>query len=72
MAFSYSLLKRADSLSLVEAMNPRNIKPVNAIIGPVIEPVRGDFKLSIPKINAIPATCPMSNRKPFEVPSETG
>ena len=51
---SAGLLSKVDSLSHNELRKLRNIKPIIRINGRVIDPVAGDLKLSMPKINAIP------------------
>jgi len=52
--FSVCFLRKDDSLSQRELRKLRNIKQIIKINGRVIDPVTGDLKLSIPKINAIP------------------
>jgi hypothetical protein len=65
-------LIRDDSLSFFEHSKLTDIRIIIATNGLVIDPVDDDLKLFIPKMNNIPEICPASNRKPLEVPSETG
>jgi hypothetical protein len=65
-------VRKADSFSLAERRKLISIRMQSTVNGIVIEPVPGDLNQSIPKMNAIPDTCPISRRKPFEVPSDTG
>jgi hypothetical protein len=70
---SSSFLPRiVDSFSLNDIKILSTISPIISISDLVIDPVIYDLKLSIPKIKAMPDTCPISSSIPFEVPSDAG
>lgn len=67
-----SFVRIVDSFSRREIKILRIINVISTINDLVIEPVNVDFRLSIPKINAIPEICPISKSIPFDVPSDAG
>ena len=61
-----------DSFNRVEKSKPTTISSIRTIRDIVIEPVTGDFIISIPTIKTIPDICPISKRRPFDIPSDAG